>query len=111
MQKKIYCEQPEYGQLRFYLEDSSGQHYLFTQNFNTGVNNYYKNGVSVDAALDFSRAGDDFKVLHTMEKLPAFLRYLEKECDVPVFRQSGKQRRGKSARRRRRYEENWTEAG
>lgn len=107
MQKTIYCKQIEYGRHDFFLKDDAGEHYLFSQRYRTGVDNYYRAGVSVDAALDFTRANEDHMVLHTMEKLPVYLRYIQKECDVKVFRKRGT-RRGKSSRRR--WAEDWQEA-
>ena len=88
MNKKVYCITTEKGIQSFYLEACGETHYLFSQNFRRGVKEYFGAGVHLDAAIDYSRAGHDAAVLRTMRKLPSFIKYIEKEYGIEVFRQT-----------------------
>jgi hypothetical protein len=86
MNKKVYCITTEKGIQSFYLEACGETHYLFSQNFRRGVKEYFGAGVHLDAAIDYSRAGHDAAILRTMRKLPSFIKYIEKQYGIEVFR-------------------------
>ena len=88
MKAKIYCTTTAKGVQSFYLKIDEHTHFLFSQNFRKGVKEYFRHGVPLDLALDFSRAGRNTALLKTMEKLPASIQYIEKEYDLCVLRQT-----------------------
>jgi len=91
MKTTIYCTPTAKGALTFYLKNENKEHFLFNQNYRKGVYHYYKNGVSVDTAKDFSRVKNrDTAILKTMEKLPMYVRYVEKEYNLIVLDQTKK---------------------
>ena len=96
MKTTIHCLIPERDTLRFYMTVNGESYYLFDQNFRHGVYSFYKNGVYLDQALDTTLANFDFAILNTMEKLPAYIKYIEREYDIKVLRQTIR----KSERRR-----------
>ena len=98
MATKIYCRATAKGVHSFYMEQDGKTHFLFSQNYRRGVNSYYYAGVRLDRALDHSRAKGDSALLRTMEKLPAHIRYIEREYDVTVFRKTAE----KAAQRKKR---------
>lgn len=86
----ISCKENSRGRLSFYLTAKDENYFLFYQKYKTGVNKLFSAGMRLDEAIDFSRAKGDFAVLHTMEKLPSYIRYIEREYDVAIFHKTEK---------------------
>ena len=55
-----------------------------------GVNEYFRDGVRLDDALNFSRAKGDNAIKRTMEKLPSYIKYIEREYDLEILRKTAK---------------------
>jgi len=83
---KIYCKPTAKGVHSFYLVDGQNEYYLFSQAYRKGVAAYYRDGVLIDKATQHSKARGDTAVLRTMDKLPVYIRYLEKEQGIKVLR-------------------------
>lgn len=79
MQKIVYCKETTPGTHSFYIESDGRTYFLFCQDFRKGVDDYYSGGVSLKDALDHSKSRRDNGITHTMNKLPAYIRYIEKE--------------------------------
>lgn len=95
MKDTIYCKRTDPGIHSFYLVASGQEYYLFRQNYRKGVQKYYGSGISVNVALDFSRAHRDDAIERTMTKLPVYIKYIEKEYGIMVLERT-KRRGGKS---------------
>jgi hypothetical protein len=61
---------------------------LFHQNYRKGVSEYYRNGVSINEAINFGRSKKDDALMRTMQKLPMYLKYAEKEYGIQVLNQT-----------------------
>ena len=90
MTAKIYCRTTAKGVHSFYMVANGESHFLFHQNYRRGVNKYYREGVRLDEALKISRAKGDNAVLRTMEKLPSYIKYVEREQGIEVLRMTAK---------------------
>lgn len=92
----IFCKVTGKGVHTFYLSANGSEYYLFSQNYRRGVNAYYRNGVSLDAAMDFGKSHHDTALEKTMQKLPTYVKYIEKEYGIAVLSQTVKKnnRRG-----------------
>lgn len=88
----IYCKSQK-NVNHFYLCHEGEEYYLFTQSYRRGVTAYFCRGVTCDKALDFGKARHDTAVKNTMEKLPSYLRYIEKEYGIEVLRKTVKKNR------------------
>lgn len=88
MSAKIYCRTTDKGVQSFYLKVKGQTHFLFSQSFRLGVKAYFRRELSLNKALDPSRAGRNHAILNTMEKLPAYIRYVEREYDLQVLRKT-----------------------
>ena len=88
MKPMIYCEATAKGVHSFYLVQDGKEHFLFHQNYRRGVAAYFRRGVRLSEAFDFGRAGRDNAILRTMQKLPAYIRYVERECGIEVLDQT-----------------------
>ena len=94
MNTRIYCLTTDKEIQSFYLEAEGETHYLFSQQYKRGVKEYFGSGVHIDAAMDFSRARHNAAILHTMRKLPSYIKYVEKEYGLEVLRQTARKNAG-----------------
>jgi hypothetical protein len=88
MKTTIYCRTTDAGVQSFYICHEGEVHYLFSQNYRRSVRDYYARGVSVERALSYSRAGENVALRKVTEKLPAYIRYIEKEYGIAVLEQT-----------------------
>lgn len=84
----VYCKRNKNEMLDFYIEEKGEKYYLFPQKPYKGVENYYKKGVSLEKAINHGLCGKDHMIHKVMSKLPAYIRYVEKEYGIAVFEQS-----------------------
>ena len=84
MKATIYCTEPKHGGLDFYLKVNGESYYLFNQRWRQAVKDFYKNGVSIDRALSPSHYGNR----HISDKLPCYIRYVEKEYGITILEKS-----------------------
>ena len=87
---KVYCQTTARGIHSFFLKKDSADYYLFSQNYRKGVHKYYSRSVSFDEAIDFSRSKQDSAILHTMEKIKIYTKYIEKQYNVTICKKSQK---------------------
>ncbi len=84
----VSCKATGKGTHTFYLTVDQVSYYLFSQDYRSGVHGYFSNGVRLDEAFDFSKAKGNTAVLHTMEKMHLYIRYVEREYHVSVLRRT-----------------------
>jgi hypothetical protein len=75
-----------------YLKANGKEYYLFSQNYRRAVKEYYSTPVALDRALDFS-CSNGLPVRKTMEKLRAYIPYIEREYGVSVLKKTKKAQR------------------
>ena len=90
MKSTVYCTLTDKGVHTFYLVAEGQEYYLFRQNYRRGVNNFFRDGVNIDRAIDFSKARHDDALIRTMQKLPMYIKYIEKCYGVEVLRATAK---------------------
>ena len=88
MKYTIFCKATAAGVHTFYLSTQHNSYYLFSQNYRRGVNKYFAGGVTLDRAIDFSRANGDSAIIRTMQKIPTYIKYIEREYDIEVLRKT-----------------------
>ena len=75
---------------------------MFSQDYRKSVKNYYAGGVSLREALNNPRGGKDHALRKTMEKLPGYIKYIEKEYGIAVLEQTlRKEERNRAHKRAR----------
>ena len=57
------------------------------------MHEFYSDGVSLNTALKFALAHQDNAILRTMEKLPRYIKYVEKEYGIAVLEQTLKKQK------------------
>ena len=85
MQTKIYCKTLSKGIHSFYLSHNGMDYLLFCQEYRRGVNDFYKNGVRFDEARDYSKARRDTALIKTMDKIPMYVKYIEREYNIQIL--------------------------
>ena len=90
MKATIYCKPTSQGIHSFYLVLGTDEFFLFNQSYRKGVEEYYGKGVHLDEARKYSKAHRDAAIMRTMDKIPMYVRYIEKEYDVIVLNNTKK---------------------
>ena len=90
MKNTIYCKTTSKGTHSFYLKNEGNEYFLFSQEYRKGVNDYYKLGVNLDKAADFTKSKFDSAIIRTMSKIFMYIKYIEKEYGIEVLRQTMK---------------------
>lgn len=94
----IICRNTSHGTHTFYLKVDGEEYFLFSQTYRRGVADYYRRDLPLDRALDHGRSKGNTMVTHTMDKLPAYIRYLEQEYDLAVLEKTRKARQAAGCR-------------
>ena len=90
MANTIYCETTAKGIQSFFITANGETHFLFSQNFRSGVKEYFERGVRIDEAINFARAKGNTAIMRTMEKLPSYIRYVEREYGMEVLKRTAR---------------------
>ncbi len=85
MRTMIYCKPTDKGVHSFYLVSGNEEYFLFSQSYRKGVEEYFGKGVCIDDSLKHSRAHFDTAICRTMDKIPMYVKYVEKEYEIEVF--------------------------
>ena len=98
--------------LHFFLQANNEIHFLFAQSFSEELYDAFKNGVTLDKALDFATAKRNKSISRVIDKLPSHLRYIEQEYGIEIFRKSSKKKESSRTNERAfSFEENIAFAG
>lgn len=90
MKTMIYCRPTAQGIHSFYILTGDSEFFLFNQNYRKGVHSYFSKGVRLDEACDYSKANRDSAVIKTMNKLPTYIKYIEREYGITILNQTKK---------------------
>ena len=90
MKTMIYCRPTAQGIHSFYIISEGEEFFLFSQNYRKGVHSYFSKGVRLDEAYDYSKTNRDSAVIKTMNKLPMYIKYIEREYGITILNQTKK---------------------
>lgn len=90
MKTMIYCRPTAQGIHSFYIISEGEEFFLFSQNYRKGVHRYFSKGVRLDEAYDYSKTNRDSAVIKTMNKLPMYIKYIEREYGITILNQTQK---------------------
>ena len=85
MRTEICCRSTAKGVHSFYLLVGKNEYFLFNQAYRKGVDKYYAQGVHISDAMKHARAHHDAAIIRTMNKIPMYVGYVEKEYDIRVL--------------------------
>lgn len=90
MKTIIYCKPTAQGIHSFYLLTDAGEYFLFNQNYRKGVQRYFSKGVRLDQARNYAKTNKDTAIIKTMDKLPIYIKYVEKKYGISILEQTQK---------------------
>lgn len=99
MAAKVYCRKVK-SLHTFYLVTDEGEFFLFNQAYRKGVHEYFSHGVHLDKALDHSKSRTDNALAKTKDKLPMYIKYVEKEYGISILNRAKSRKGHKKARDR-----------
>ena len=105
MKTIIYCRTVEKGVQAFYVKVEGKTFFLFRQNFRKSVKEFFVKGVMLDKIGSYEGVHSS-AVRHTLDKLPAYIQYIEKEYDVAIYEKT-KEKRTKRNKAYKREKMNW----
>lgn len=88
----IYCEKSRNDTISFYFTHGSTDYFLFCQKYRDDTYNAFYKGVPLDRAMRPSLAHNSKAVLKTIDKLPAYIKYVEKEEGFKILNKSIKKK-------------------
>lgn len=89
---KIFCKKSD-NRHEFYLFVGGTEYYLFDQSFRRGVDDFFRNGVIIDKALNHGIGRWDYAIHQTMDKLKMYIKYIESQNDITVLKNTSKKMR------------------
>ena len=90
MKTTIYCKPTGKGVHSFFMHVGAQEFFLFSQAYRKCVAEYFGKGVYLSEAMKHSRAHFDTAISRTMDKLPAYIKYIEREYDIEVLTRTKK---------------------
>ena len=106
MKVKVMCRTVEKGQQAFFVKVDGKEYFLFQQEFRKSVKDFFQNGVSVNATNNYSSAHST-AVRRTLDKLPSYLHYIEKEYDVEIYEKTKEAKSVKKSKPYKRQSFRW----
>jgi len=91
----VYCRTTGHNVHSFYIRTGREEYFLFSQDYYGGVHDYFAGGVNLKGAMDCSRGRHDRQILRTMNKIPKYISYIEKEYGAVILDKTRKQRERK----------------
>ena len=73
------------GNQDFYVKVDNNTYFLFRQSYRKGIQEYFGHGVELNQALKNNWNKLDRAVLRTIDKLPSYIKYVEKEYGVAIL--------------------------
>ena len=99
MQAKVICRTTAKDTQTFYVSVNGKEHYLFKQKYRRSVKKHFQNGITINQTKDYSSVTSR-AVKRTLDKLPPYIHFLEKDCEVAVYE---KTKQKKETKRNRAY--------
>ena len=96
MKAKIYCKTVAKGRQAFYVEVDGKDYFLFEQNYRASNKDFFRKGVTVEELNDYSKTSSR-AVKRTLDKMPTYIKYLEKEFDLAIYDKTKLKQQGKKA--------------
>lgn len=106
MQAKIFCRTVAKGKQSFYMTVNGQKYFLFTQDYRVSNKEYFQNGVSISEINNYSGVHST-AVRKTLDKLPSYIKYIEKEYEIAVFKKTKEAQRKKKTNQYKREQFLW----
>ena len=108
MKAKVFCKTVDKGVQAFYVKVDGKDYFLFRQDFRKSVKEFFQFGVNVNVINNYSLA-HSVAVRKTLDKLPTYLHYIEKEYDVYIYEKTKEMKNIKKCKPYKRQAFRWQE--
>lgn len=108
---KIYCKNENRGKLAYYVSVDNRDYFLFEQSYRKSNKECFRNGIFLDDLKRYRTQGRSMQ--NVIEKILPYLKYIEKEFDLTLFRRTERKKsksKGKSIYRRSYFRTNLLES-
>ena len=92
MQAKITCRTTAKDTQTFYVNVNGKEYFLFNQEYRKSVKEHFWNGITINQINDYSNVKSN-AVKRTLDKLPSYIHYIEKEYDVAIYERTKKKQK------------------
>lgn len=106
MKSKIYCRTVAKEKQAFFITVSGKEYFLFEQSYRKSVKEFFSCGVDIDKINNYTGA-HSAAVRKTLDKLPAFVKYVEKEHELEIYEKSKVSYKTKKQKPYKREQFNW----
>lgn len=91
MKTYIICKNSQQkGIINFFMQYENKEYFLFYTKYRHSTYNYFKNGVVIEKALDYSKAHCDTAITNVIKRLYSNIPYIEKEYGFKARKKSNK---------------------
>ena len=87
MKAKVFCVTVAKGQQAFYVTVNGKKYFLFQQNYRVSNKEFFGKGIGINQINDYSKTRSQ-AVRNTLDKLPSYIHYIEKEYGVAIYEKS-----------------------
>ena len=94
MQATIFCKTTAKGTQSFFVKVGEKEYFLFQQDFRKSNKEFFHNGVGIHAIGNYSGVHST-AVRKTLDKLPSYIRYIEKEYEIAIYEKTKKKQQQK----------------
>lgn len=106
MQAKIFCKTVAKGKQSFYMTVNGQKYFLFTQDYRVSNKEYFQNGVSIFEINNYGGVHST-AVKKTLDKLPSYIKYIEKEYEIAVYNKTKEAQHKKKSKQYKREQFLW----
>ena len=87
MKAKVFCVTVAKGQQAFYVTVNGRKYFLFQQHYRVSNKEFFGKGIGINQINDYSKTRSH-AVRNTLDKLPSYIHYIEKEYRVAIYEKS-----------------------
>ena len=106
MKTKIFCKTMEKDTHSFYICVNGKEYFLFNQAYRRSVKEHFWNGLSLNQINDYSSV-TSAAVKRTLDKLPSYIHYIEKEYDIAIYKKTKEKQTKKTTKPYKRQVFRW----
>lgn len=89
MQVTVFCKTTAKAMQSFFVKVDGRDYFLFQQDFKKSNKEFFHNGVSVNSINRYSGV-HSMAVKKTLDKLPSYIHYIEKEYNLAIYEKTKK---------------------
>ena len=106
MKAKVICKNLDWGTHVFYVVVNGKEYFLFSQDYKRTVEEFFKHGININELNNYSIAHSS-AVRKTLDKIPLYLHYVEKEFGVEIYTKTNNNKSSKKLKPYKRESFRW----